>query len=59
MKEKILLTVILILAAYVLHAQDRIYFIDADPVDAIVEEIGDDYVLYKSWDNPDGPNFRT
>ena len=38
--------------------QDRIYFRDAAPVDASVREIGDDYVLYKAWDNLGGPDFR-
>ncbi len=48
----------MMLAAAVLDAQDRIYFIDAAPADAAIREIGDDYVLYKAWDNPDGPDFR-
>ena len=42
-----------------MKAQDRIYFNDSAPVDAVVKEIGDDYILYRTWDNQDGPDFRT
>ena len=43
---------------YDASAQDRIYFRDAAPVEAVVKEIGDDYVLYKQWNNQSGPDYR-
>lgn len=41
-----------------IQAQDRIYFNDAASVEALIKEIGDDYVLYRMWDNQEGPDFR-
>lgn len=58
MKIKVLFICILIVASGLIRAQDRIYFNDAPSVDALIKEVGDDYVLYKMWNNQDGPDFR-
>lgn len=41
-----------------LSAQDYIHTVDTKPIAAKVTEIGEDYVLYKTFDNPEGPNYR-
>lgn len=46
------------MAAMELSAQDRIYFRGKAPVEAVVLEIGEDYVLYRTYDNQDGPQYR-
>ena len=55
---RILFVAMVISVCSLASGQDRIYFRDAAPVDASVREIGDDYVLYKAWDNLGGPDFR-
>lgn len=54
-----LATLFISVSCITMKAQDRIYFNDSAPVDAVVKEIGDDYILYRTWDNQDGPDFRT
>lgn len=49
----------LMLASHGMQAQDRIYFNDRPPVEAVVKEIGDTYVLYRLWETPAGPDYRT
>ena len=39
-------------------AQDIIHTYDSAPIKAKVLEIGDDYMYYKTWDNPDGPLYN-
>ena len=39
-------------------AQDIIHTYDYAPIKAKVLEIGDDYMYYKTWDNPDGPLYN-
>lgn len=41
-----------------LSAQDYIYTVDTSPIAAKVSEIGEDYVIYKTFDNLNGPNYR-
>lgn len=54
-------TLILILAAMfscaVLSAQDKIYFVDSRIVDAIVDEVGEDMVYYRMFENQYGPTY--
>lgn len=38
-------------------AQDIIHTYDSTPVKAKILEIGDNYMYYKTWDNPDGPLY--
>ena len=39
-------------------AQDIIHTYDSAPIKAKVLEIGDDYMYYKTWDNPEGPLYN-
>ena len=55
---EIMAVTVLMLVSAALYAQDKIYFNDAAPENADVREIGDDYVLYKQWGSPDGPDYR-
>lgn len=55
---RFLILTFFMLVGYAAFAQDRIYFSNGEPADAVVREIGDDYVLYRMWDNQDGPDFR-
>lgn len=41
-----------------LSAQDRIYFRDKSSVEAVVLEINEEDVLYKAFDNQNGPQYR-
>ena len=39
-------------------AQDIIHTYSSTPIKAKILEIGDDYLYYKTWDNPDGPLYN-
>lgn len=39
-------------------AQDIIHTYDSAPIKAKILEIGDNYLYYKTWDNPDGPLYN-
>ena len=39
-------------------AQDIIHTYDSAPIKAKILEIGDDYMYYKTWDNPNGPLYN-
>lgn len=39
-------------------AQDIIHTYDSAPIKAKILEIGDNYMYYKTWDNPDGPLYN-
>lgn len=52
------LSVIFLLSGTELPAQDIIYPKNGDPIEAKVREIGETYVIYRTWDNPDGPDYR-
>lgn len=41
----------------VLSAQDRIYFFDSRVVDAIVDEVGEEVIYYRMFDNQYGPVY--
>lgn len=45
-------------ASRVVMAQDIIHTYDSVPIKAKILEIGDDYMYYKTWDNPDGPLYN-
>lgn len=46
------------LAGLKAQAQDVIMTRDYSVVNALVSEIGDDYVTYKAFDNQGGPNIK-
>lgn len=41
-----------------MSAQDIILTTDSEIISAVITEIGDDSIVYKKADNPDGPNFK-
>lgn len=60
--KRILFTFGIIAASLIMSqtsmAQDYIYTYDSVPIKAKVLEIGEDYMCYKTWDNPDGPLYN-
>ncbi len=40
-------------------AQDRIFFNDSRVVDAVIDEVGDTYIYYRLYGNPEGPICST
>ncbi len=51
--------VLMIAAVLSAGAQDRIYFNDSRIVDAVVDEVGDSYIYYRLYGNPEGPVCST
>ena len=49
---------ILLVTSSVSMAQDIIHTYTSAPIKAKILEIGDDYMYYKTWDNPDGPLYN-
>ena len=47
-----------LMMAQISMAQDIIHTYDSAPIKAKILEIGDDYMYYKTWDNPDGPLYN-
>lgn len=47
-----------ILTSLEASSQDYIYTFDSAPIKSKVVEIGDDYIYYRTWDNPDGPLYN-
>lgn len=41
------------------NAQDRIYFIDSQVVNAVVDEVGHELVYYRLYENQNGPVYST
>lgn len=58
LKLNILLLALGIALPVCLSAQDYIHTVDTKPIAAKVTEIGEEYVIYRSYDNPDGPDYR-
>ena len=54
----ILAATAMLLCATVSHAQDVILTSDGQIITAVVSEISDTEVVYKTFDNQDGPNYR-
>ena len=46
------------LSAHSAFAQDIILMTDSEVIEATVIEINDDQVVYKAYDNPDGPVYK-
>lgn len=53
-----LIIVTALVTSRVSMAQDIIHTYDSAPVKAKILEIGDDYMYYRTWDNPDGPLYN-
>ena len=61
MKRLIIVAATLLCGLFVesrLSAQDIILTTDNELISAVISEIGDESIVYKKADNPDGPNFR-
>ena len=50
-------TIMTMVASHVSSAQDIIHTYDSAPIKADILHIDDDYLHYKTWDNPDGPLY--
>ncbi len=59
MKRTILIMVLALVSALAVNAQDRIFFNDSRIVDAVIDEVGDNYVYYRLYGNPNGPVCST
>lgn len=55
MRRTIFILVLGLVSAFAAGAQDRIYFNDGRTTDVIVDEVGDSYIYYRLYGNPDGP----
>lgn len=58
MKTKIILVAVMMALCVSGYAQDVIHTFDGKSVEAKILEISDDYILYKTFDNQDGPDYR-
>ncbi|MGI6073807.1 MAG: hypothetical protein ACOYEA_04095 [Fermentimonas sp.] len=59
MKIRITILLLFITVINVAYSQDYIYTIEnRNPIEAVVFEINDMDVLYKTFDNPNGPDYR-
>ena len=58
MKAKLILICALMVLCCNAFAQDIIHTIDGRSIEAKVFEINDDDILYKTFDNQDGPDYR-
>lgn len=59
MKTRLLIIIALLSAfAYELSAQDKVYTTDNRVIEAKVLEISEVELIYKAFDNPDGPRYR-
>ncbi len=59
MKRTLFILAIMLVTVLCAGAQDRIYFNDSRIVDAIVDEVSDNYVYYRLYGNPEGPVCST
>ena len=57
MRLRICLVAILSIVTLSLHAQDKIYKKDGGVISAKVKSVGSTMVIYKRFDNPDGPEY--
>ena len=60
MKNRFIVAVAILLfgAALSANAQDKIYSLWGNPIEARVTEIGDNSLYYKAFDNLDGPEYK-
>lgn len=58
MKTKLALTVLMMALCVSSYAQDIIHTFDGKSIEAKILEISDDDILYKTFDNQEGPDYR-
>ena len=58
MKAKLILTCVLVALCGNAFAQDVIHTLDGRSIEAKVLEINDNDIIYKTFDNPEGPDYR-
>ncbi|MCM1176978.1 MAG: hypothetical protein NC308_11785 [Clostridium sp.] len=58
LKLNILLLALGLALPVCLSAQDYIHTVDTKPIAAKVTEIGEEYVIYRTYDNLNGPDYR-
>ncbi len=59
MKKMIFVVALALWAVVSAGAQDRIYFNDSRIVEAVVDEVGDNYIYYRLYNNQNGPVCST
>ncbi len=59
MRKMFLILALAMVSAVAASAQDRIFFNDSRIVDAVVDEISDNYIYYRLYGNPEGPLCST
>ncbi len=57
MRRTFTIIVIMFLTAFAASAQDKIYFMDSRVVDAVIDEVGNELVYYRSYQYQDGPVY--
>ena len=57
MRRTFTIIVIMFLTAFAASAQDKIYFMDSRVVDAVIDEVGNEFVYYRSYQYQDGPLY--
>lgn len=57
MKSSLIIITAALFSCAVLSAQDRIHFMDSRVVDAIVDEVGEEMVYYRMFENQYGPVY--
>lgn len=58
MKRLFIICSFIISSVLSMNAQDLIFTKDNKTITSVVKEIGDDYILYKAFDNQAGPDYR-
>lgn len=59
MRRTLTFILFMLFGAFAAQAQDRIYFIDSQVVNAVVDEVGHDLVYYRLYENQNGPVYST
>ena len=59
MRRTLTIILCMLFGVFAAQAQDRIYFIDSQVVNAVVDEVGHDLVYYRLYENQNGPVYST
>ncbi len=59
MRRTLTIISFILFGVFAAQAQDRIYFIDSQVVNAVVDEVGHELVYYRLYENQNGPVYST
>lgn len=59
MRRTLTIVLFILFGVFAAKAQDRIYFIDSQVVNAVVDEVGPELVYYRLYENQHGPVYST